>query len=82
LEAQTPALRPIYARTSTTLAVQLSLMSKGSVAKILFQFVGKPEEFSGYFAVSNIDRHSAAFGSQVVQFYKGFKVLRHVRHLP
>jgi hypothetical protein len=55
---------------------------KGNVAKILFSFVGKLEDFSGYFAVSNIDRHSAAFGSQVVQLYKGFEVLCHVRHLP
>jgi len=62
-------------------AVQFPPVSSGNPAKMLFQFVGKPEEFSGYFAIGNLDCHSAAFGSQVVQFYKGFQILRHVRHL-
>jgi hypothetical protein len=49
---------------------------------MLFQLVGEEDEFSGYLAVSYLDCHSAALGSQVVHFYKDFQIIRHARDQP
>jgi hypothetical protein len=57
--------------TRRSLAVQLLFVSEGCFAKILFQFVGKPEELPRYYPVSNIDCQSAAFSCQVVHCYEG-----------
>jgi hypothetical protein len=80
LEAQTPALRLIYARTSTTLAVQLPFMFKASSTNMLFELARELGEFSRHFAVCNIDRYSAAKSCIATKVFRSSDTFNHCRH--